>query len=76
MKIVNYKLRIISAVALFLIAVPMLFIIFPLFASAALVPCTGVDCTFCHFFTLFQNIFNFAVTILAPAVAVFGVAYV
>ncbi|MEK9185775.1 MAG: pilin, partial [Patescibacteria group bacterium] len=51
----------------------------PVFVFAAdtggLVPCSGVDCTFCHFFTLFQNIFNFAVTILAPAVAVFGVAY-
>ena len=76
MKIVNYKLRIINvavlSIILFALALPIV-----VFAEdfLPLVPCFGVDCTFCHFFTLFQNIFNFAVTILAPAVAVFGVAY-
>jgi len=55
-----------------------LFLFLPVFAFAVdtvLVPCSGIDCTFCSFFDLFQNIFNFAITTLAPAVAVFGVAY-
>ena len=54
-------------------------VIFPLFAFAEdflpLVPCTGVDCTFCHFFTLFQNIFNFVVKVLTPSIAVIGMVW-
>src|SRR3989344_140663 len=38
--------------------------------AAGLVPCTGTDCSFCDFFKLFQNLFNFIVNTLVPIVAV------
>jgi hypothetical protein len=92
MKIVNCKLKIISVAAvLFLVVVPVVFVVFTSsFVQAAncglatdnpatpenetascgsLVPCTGVDCTICDFFKLFQNIFNKAL-VLVPVVAV------
>ncbi len=46
-------------------------ILLPTFVFAAgLVPCNGVDCTFCDFFLLLQNIFNFLMNDLVPIVAV------
>lgn len=37
---------------------------------AALVPCTGINCTLCDFFSLAQNIFNFVAIQLVPVVAI------
>ncbi|MEK7077931.1 MAG: hypothetical protein AAB928_02440 [Patescibacteria group bacterium] len=37
---------------------------------AALVPCDGINCTLCDFFSLAQNIFNFVALTLVPIVAV------
>ncbi|MFY9492910.1 MAG: hypothetical protein WAP55_00255 [Minisyncoccia bacterium] len=37
---------------------------------AALVPCTGINCTLCDLFTLTQNIFNFVAIQLVPIVAI------
>lgn len=81
MKIVNYspaetgakagKLKIASIAALFLIAVPIFFVILvPINVQAdGLVPCGGIDCTICDFFLLFQKVFNEAL-VLVPIVAV------
>lgn len=44
-------------------------------AQAGLVPCFGPDCTFCHFFLLFQNLFNFAIWTMAPLIATAFVVY-
>lgn len=37
---------------------------------AALVPCEGINCTLCDFFSLAQNIFNFVAITLVPIMAV------
>lgn len=59
-----------------IIFIAVLFLPFVVLAQGTgLVPCTGLDCSLCHVFSLFERIFTFAVTILAPAVAVFGIAY-
>lgn len=49
------------------------FLVFVIYPSAVLadglVPCTGIDCSLCHLFSLVQNIFNFVVWTLVPIVA-------
>lgn len=40
-----------------------------------LVPCSGVDCTFCHLFVLAQRVFNFVVMTLVPLIAIAGVVW-
>ena len=45
----------------------------PIVFADGLVPCTGVNCTICDFFRLFQNVFNMALTVV-PIVAVIFVS--
>lgn len=66
------KLKIVSGVILLSIII---LIASSNFAQAALVPCSGPDCTFCHFFLLFQNLFNFAIKIMAPLLATAFIVY-
>jgi len=43
----------------------------PVFVNAAgLVPCSGLDCTFCQLGELFQNIINFLIYLIFPLAAI------
>lgn len=61
-----------------LISLTASFFLIPLFVFAALVPCGSIDesapCTFCHFFQLIQNVYNFLVFYIVPPLAIAFVA--
>ncbi|MDD2730619.1 MAG: hypothetical protein PHW33_00640 [Candidatus Portnoybacteria bacterium] len=38
-------------------------------STAAIVPCTGLDCTICHFLVMLKNILDFLVKMVMPPLA-------
>jgi len=60
-----------------IILVIFLFVLAPFVASAAepLVPCRNADCGLCDLFRLAQNIINFLMWYIAPALAIFVIAW-
>ena len=75
MKNHNSKLKIILVVVLLLVFSASLTYANHKPGHEGLVPCSGLDCSFCDLFSLIQNIFNFVVKTLVPLIAVGGVVW-
>jgi hypothetical protein len=68
----KYKIQIIILFILSVVVLPVI-----AFAAPPLVPCgsEGNPCTLCHFYILTENIIGFMMWYLAPALAIFIVAW-
>ncbi len=50
-------------------AIILIFFLVNLVSAAGLVPCSGINCTVCHFFVLLKNIIDFLVKMVMPPLA-------